>query len=240
MKNRAKIGIRGIPSKRGFDAIQYYFQFDLEKKDLVKLIKQYIKNNYSREDAQAINSNSEWRFSVYPSIAAATYCMDNDIKFPEKYERYPEKVKEYFEDLIESGKEILKSKVVSEQEKETRRFVSPQQRLLNKIHATVMLDVDKMEDEWYEGEKTEFDIVASFRINELKGMAVAPVVAYLQRLLPEYEDAHSGNCKDAKKAYEHLGKRELSRRIRVINSMITNLEKYKVTQKAMRKKRKTK
>ena len=111
---------------------------------------------------------------------------------------------------------------------------------MNKIHATVMLDVDEMEDGWYEGEKPDFDIVAAFRIYELKGMAVSPVVEYLQRLLPEYEDAHSGNCKDAKKAYEHLSKRELSRRIKVITNMITNLQKYKIAQKAMRKKRKIK
>tara|TARA_R110000772_G_scaffold43316_3_gene99890 strand:- start:1503 stop:2225 length:723 start_codon:yes stop_codon:yes gene_type:complete len=240
MNNRAKIGIKGIPSKRGFDAVQYYFQFDLEKKDLMKVIKEHIKNNYSKEDAGAINSNSEWRFTIYPGIVAASYCIDNGIKFPEKYERYPEVIKKYFEDLIESGKEILKSKVILEQEKETRKIVSPQQRLMNKIHATVMLDVDEMEDGWYEGEKPDFDIVAAFRIYELKGMAVSPVVEYLQRLLPEYEDAHSGNCKDAKKAYEHLSKRELSRRIKVITNMITNLQKYKIAQKAMRKKRKIK
>ena len=100
-----------------------------------------------------------------------------------------------------------------------------------------MLDVDKMEDEWYEGEKTDFNIVASFRINELKGMAVAPVVAYLKRMLPEYEDAYSGECKDARDAYKHLGKRELSRRIKVINNMIIELEKYKVAQKQMRKRK---
>lgn len=240
MKNRAKIGIRGIPTKRNFDAIDYYFQFDLEKKDLVKLAKQYIKNNYSREDAKIINLNSEWHFTVYSSVVAASYCMDNGIEFPEKYERYPQHVKNYFDDLLVKGKEILKSKVISEKEKETKVFISPQQRLLNKIHATVMLDIDKMEDEWFEGKKTDFDIVASFRIHELKGMAVSPVISYLQRLLPEYEDAHSGDCKQARDAYKDLGKRELSRRIRVINTMITNLEKYKVAQKAMRKKRKTK
>lgn len=239
MPPRVKTGIKGIPLDRGFRAVDYYIHYDLEKKDLVKLAKEYIKNNYSKEDAKAINANAEWNFTMYNGIIAASYCMDNGIDFPEEYARYPEEVVKYFDQLVLKGKGLLRAKALLEEVRETKKFLTPQQRLLNKIHATVMLDVDKMEDEWYEGEKTDFDIVASFRINELKGMAVAPVVAYLQRMLPEYIDAHSGECKDAKKAYEHLGKRELSRRIKVINTMITDLEKYKVSQKALRK-RKTK
>ena len=236
-KPRVKTGIKGIPQDRGFRAVDYYMHYDLEKKDIVKLAKDYIKKNYSKEDAKAINANAEWNFTIFNGIIAAAYCMDNGIEFPEEYARYPEEVVKYFDDLLLKGKEILRTKAALEEVKAEKKFITPQQRLLNKIHATVMLDVDKMEDEWYEGEKTDFDIVASFRINELKGMAVAPVVAYLQRMLPEYVDAHSGDCKDAKKAYEHLGKRELSRRIKVINSMIADLEKYKVAQKAMRKRK---
>ena len=238
-KPRIKTGIKGIPLDRGFRAVDYYMHYDLEKKDLVKLAKQYVKNNYSQEDAKAINANAEWNFTMYNGIVAASYCMDNGVDFPEEYARYPEEVVKYFDQLVLKGKGLLRAKALLEEVRETKKFLTPQQRLLNKIHATVMLDVDKMEDEWYEGEKSDFDIVASFRVNELKGMAVAPVVAYLQRMLPEYIDAHSGECKDAKKAYEHLGKRELSRRIKVINTMITDLEKYKVSQKALRK-RKTK
>ena len=239
-KPRIKTGIKGIPLDRGFNAVDYYFHYDLEKKDIVKLAKEYVKNNYSKEDAQAINANAEWNFSMYNGIVAASYCMDNGIDFPEKYKEYPEKVVKYFDNLLLNGKGILRTKAVLEKTKETKKILTPQQRLLNKINATVMLDIDKMEDEWYEGKNTDFNIVAAFRINELKGMAVAPVVAYLKRMLPEYEDAHSGDCKDARVAYAHLGKRELSRRMKVINTMITELEKYKEAQKAMRKKRTTK
>ena len=239
-KPRAKVGIKGIPLDRGFRAVDYYMHYDLEKKDLVKLAKQYVKNNYSKEDAKAINANAEWNFTMYNGIVAASYCIDNGIDFPEEYARYPEEVVKYFDQLVLKGNGLLRAKAELEKVRETKKILTPQQRLSNKINATVMLDVDKMEDEWYEGEKTDFDIVASFRINELKGMAVAPVVAYLKRMLPEYMDAHSGSCKDAKVAYAHLGKRELTRRIKVINTMITELEKYKESQKAMRKKRTTK
>jgi hypothetical protein len=59
-KPRVKTGIKGIPLDRGFRAVDYYMHYDLEKKDLVKLAKQYVKNNYSKEDAKAINANAEW------------------------------------------------------------------------------------------------------------------------------------------------------------------------------------
>jgi len=236
-KDLLKTGIRNIPTDRGFDAVQYHFGYSLDRKDVSKLFKAYIKKNYSKEDYNAIMVNAEWNFSTYSGIAAAAYWMDTGQPFPEKFVDYPAAVKAYIDNLILKGKGLLRTKQALEEVAEVKKVYTPQQRLAMKINNTVMMDIDKLEDEWYEGEKTELDIVASFRINELKGMAVAPVVAYLKRMLPEYEDAHSGSCKDAKAAYAHLGKREITRRIKVINNMIASLEKFKEDSKAKRKRK---
>lgn len=236
-KDLLKTGIRNIPTNRGFDAVQYHFGYSLDKKDVSKLFKAYIKKNYSKEDYNAIMANAEWNFSTYSGVASAAYWMDQGQEFPEGYERFPEEVKAYINNLILKGRGLLRAKKLLDEAAVIKKVYTPQQRLLMKIDNTVMIDIDKLEDEWYEGEKTELDIVASFRINELKGMAVAPVVAYLQRMLPEYEDAHSGACKEAKDAYAHLGKREITRRIKVINNMISSLLKFKEESKAKRKRK---
>jgi len=236
-KDLLKTGIRNIPIDKDFDAVQYHFGYSLEKKDISKLFKAYIKKNYSKEDYDAIMANAEWNFSTYSGVASAAYWMDQGKEFPKGYERFPEEVKGYINNLILKGKGLLRTKRILEEASTAKKFYTPQQRLLMKIDNTVMMDIDKLEDEWYEGEKTTLDIVTSFRINELKGMAVNPVVAYLNRMLPEYEDAHSGVCKQAKEAYAHLGKRELTRRIKCITTMIDQLQEWKLSQAAKRKKR---
>jgi len=236
-KDLLKTGIRNIPVEKGFDAVHYHFGYSLDKKDVSKIAKAYVKKNYSKEDANAILANAEWNFTAYTGLIAAAYCVDNDIEFSEKYSNYGEEVVNYFDNLLVKGKGVLRTKSILEETKVEKKVYTPQQRLLMKINETVMRDIDALEDEWYEGQKTDLDIVAKMRIHELKGMAVKPVVEYLQRWLPEYEDAHSGACKEAKDAYKHLGKRELTRRIKVINNMIDNLEKWKDDQKSRRKRK---
>ena len=59
-KDLLKTGIRNIPTDRGFDAVQYHFGYSLDRKDVSKLFKAYIKKNYSKEDYNAIMVNAEW------------------------------------------------------------------------------------------------------------------------------------------------------------------------------------
>ena len=231
---RVKTGIKGVPVDKGYSAVSYYFQYDLEKKDISKLAKEFVKKKYSKEDAEAIFANAEWNFNTYTGIVSASYCMDNNIEFPEAYASYPQEVTRYFDNLLTKGKGVLRTKQVLEEANSEKKILTPQQRLANKINETVMRDIDTLEDEWFDGKKTELDIVEKFKLNGLKGLAVNPVVEYLERWLPEYEDAHSGTCTEAKEAYAHLGKRELARRIKVIKQMLADLDKFKFAQKATR------
>jgi len=235
-KGVLKTGIRNIPTDGDWNKVDYYFHYSLDEKDRSKLLKNYIKNNYSKEDYSAAMLNAEWNFSAYGSIVAACYWMNNGYEFPEKYKDLGDKVKEYIDTLVAKGKGIQRTKAALSEEK-NKKVYTPQQRLAMKINNTIMRDIDQLEEEWINDEGTCLDIVAAFRIHELKGMAVGPVIEYLKRLLPEYQDAHNGACKDAKAAYGHLGKRELSRRIKCVNKMITDLEQFKDNQKAKRKKR---
>ena len=175
---------------------------------------------------------------MHTGLGAAIYWISNGLEFDKKASGYPEHIKQYFEELIEKGKEILKNK--QPEGELPKKVLTPKQRLLFKINRTVMADIDKLEDEWFDGKKTSLDIIASFRIHELKGMAVEPVKSYLKRRLPEYQDAYNKSCKQAYEAYKHLGRRELSRRIKLINSMIADLDKFKEDQKAKRKPRRKK
>lgn len=233
-KPRIKTGVKGIPVEKGYSAVSYYFQYDLDKKDISKIAKDFVKKRYSKDDAEAILANSEWNFNTYNGIVSAAYCMENSIEFPDAYQRYPQEVMSYFDNLLAKGKGVLRTKKALEEADSQKKILTPQQRLANKINETIMVDIDTLEDEWFEGKTTELDIVEKFRLNGLKGMAVTPVVEYLKRWLPEYEDAHSGSCAEAKEAYAHLSKRELARRIKVIKQMLADLDKFKFASKATR------
>jgi len=94
-KDLLKTGIRNIPVEKGFSAIHYHFGYSLDKKDVSKIAKAYVKKHYSKEDAAAILANAEWNFTTYSGIVAAAYCMDNNIEFPEDYASYPQEVNQY-------------------------------------------------------------------------------------------------------------------------------------------------
>lgn len=233
-KKRVLTGIKGIPIDKGFDQCHYYFGYDLEKKDIAKIIKKWVRNTYEKSDVSAILACPDYCFHAYSGMGAAIHWMSLGYEFDEKYASYPERIRVYFEELIEKGNEILQEKYPDE---EPKRILSPKERLILKINRTVMADIDRLEDEWFEGEKTTLDIIASFKIHELKGMAVEPVKDRLKNMLPEYEDAYNKTCKEAYDAYKHLGRRELSRRIKLIKSMIADLDKFKEESKSQRKRR---
>lgn len=229
---RPKTGLAGAPMNKGFYPLFYYFQYELDKKIIVAVIRKYVKKHYSRSHYDAIIANPEWKLACQPGLAAALTWMDNDETFPDQYAHYPEFAKEFFDDLIVSGQEILDSKIENTSNKVV---VSPLDRLKAKVYDTVLADVDQLEDEWFDGEKTDLNMYARFQVHGLKGRAISMVRPRIESWLKEYQDAYDRTCEDAYNGYKHLGKRELSRRIKVLNAMLEDFNKIKTIFKPKRK-----
>jgi hypothetical protein len=241
---RPKTGLGAVPfdNKRGWEAIKYYFHYELDKKDIAACIKDYVKKNYSKEDAKIIGYNPEWKFTMHTHHAATAYCLEKEYAFEGKAEVYPPALKKYCDDLLESGRELEAEKLQEAALANQTNVVvlSPQQRLVAKVNNTIGVDLDELEDAWIAGEKPTLEIYNLMQKHELKGAAVSLIKPRLEGWLLDYRDAYEKNCEQAVEGYSHITRREQKRRITDIERMLADLESFGSAQKAKRAPRKPK
>jgi len=234
---RPKTGLKACPLDRGFDMCRKFFYQEVDQKDISKLCKEYVRKTFSKKQAQAILTNSEYHFSMYNGKGAAIFWLNHDLEFEHPYQEYPERVYQYFYDLIEPGQQIIDSRKKAEEAKAQRKVVSPQELMRRKVDGTIGYEIDYLEDEWIEGKTTDIDLYTLFQKHELKGASAPYLKDRIQFMRDEYEGAYSKKDKDLVEGYSHLSRKELKRRLDVCERMLTDLDKIQAASKATRKKR---
>lgn len=239
---RPKTGLGAVPfeNPRGWEAIKYYFHYELDKKDIVKCLKNYVKANYSKDEAKIIGYNPEYKFSMYTHFAATAYMIEKERTdvLPENGV-YQSGIKKYCDSLLESGRELEAEKKREEELKGNTNVVvlTPQQRMQNKVNQTIMSELMDLEDEWMDGQKTEFDMYNRMRFHDIKGAGVEIVRRQVESWYSDYYDAYHKKCDQAVEGYAHVKRTELNRRIKVCETMLEDLDKIKIANKATRKPR---
>jgi hypothetical protein len=223
-------GASGIPFQDGWEATKYYFQIEVTKKDIVGYIKTYVKNNFTKTQAQKINAAPEYKFNI-PYHACTAFWLNSKLEVDAKIQPYADALQTYCTSLIEVGNDILsqrktESNVVS---------ISPMERLQRKISETIMQDLLDLEDQWIEGEKVTIDLYKLFQTHGLSGSATMPARQVVEGWLLDYEDAYHKRDEQAVEGYAHLKKTELNRRIKSCQDMLLDLDKIQSAAKANRK-----
>lgn len=220
---RQKTGIAGAPLDKGFPSFLEYFTYDLEKKDYVEIIKQYVKENYTEEEARCIFMNPEYTYGIFPALAAGIQWVKFGLELPESYSHVFDHIKTMMEPLIEKGSEQVRAEV-----KKTSRVLTPHQKLYNKLCKTVFPEIDSIE------ENKEINLYDLFKIHELKAAAVEPVKRYIYEQYEVYQDAYNGSCDQAVEGYGHLGKPKLKKRMEAYSQMLKDLESIRSSSKAQK------
>lgn len=233
---RPKTGLGAVPITGTFRECQYYFHSEIDEKTIAKICKEYVNDKFSKDDAAAILAHQEWNFSIYTGRAAAIFWANHGLEFEEPYQDYPEKIYQTYHDMIETGKAILSAKNADDN-KDKPKPLSPQELLRRKVNMTVGYDVDDLEDQWINNEKSEIDLYILFQTHGLKGAAAAHLRDRIEFMRDEYEAAVLKTDECAVEAYDHLTTAELKRRLKVVNQMLDDLVKIESAAKATRKKR---
>lgn len=234
VRARARSGLAAAPIDKGFDAVKYYFHLDIDKKDMVSVMKTYIKNHFKKNDQKSILANPDYKFWNMTHYAATAFWVNTSQKETDQSKIYNNALFKYLESLIEPGKDILKEKAEESKEKNNVITLSPMQRLQRKISNTIMQDLIDLEDEWIEGETTTIDIYNLFKKHGLSGSATIPVRELIEGWLTDYEDAYEKRCEQAVEGYSHLKRPELKRRVKACQDMLLDLDRIKSAAKASR------
>ena len=231
---RARTGLNAAPFEKGIKAVKYYFQVEVDRKNIIDQQKTFIKKNFNKTDAQYILANAEYKF-VLPYMGAIAFWYNTGQEVTEGSEESKTHLMEKYAELLESGKAIYDAKKQSLSDNKKVITLSPQQRLQNKINNSIIQDLLSLEDSWIDGEKTSLDVYQAFGKHGLSGSATIPVRTMVEGWLLDYEDAYNKRCEQAVEGYSHLSRPELNRRITECQAMLADLDRIKAAQKATRK-----
>lgn len=229
VKARQKFGLAAAPIDGSFMEFKLYVHRELDTKEYVEIIKNYIKREYSKDDAKAILANESYEFT-YSHIAAMVYWKALGNEFTGMYSHAVDFLKERFGELLESGREIVaarKPKVVS-------IVKSPAERAREKNIKEIMPVLYAIEDKWNEGDnKATVDLYTEMKIKEIKRLV--EIQAWIDEHLYDYEAFVSKSDDQITEAYNHLGMRAIKARIKTLKSFQTAVESIKSSKKATRR-----
>ena len=258
VKRRPKTGVAAAPIDKGFMYCKDYFHIDLDSKDGVKLMKEYVKKNCSKLDAKAILACPDYVFSVRIHIAACMHWINSGLDFEKRmiiqnqyqadgsvkkvevesfYDGH-DAVRRFLDFAIDAGKKILAEKSEIAEEKLNVVVLTPLQRYQEKLNNTIMSDLDDLEDSWIGGEEADFDLYNRFRYHGLTGKAAEPVRRVLEGWLLDFNDAYKKRCDQAVEGYSHIKRSVMRRRIKHVELMLADCDKLKAASAATRKVRK--
>jgi len=112
--------------------------------------------------------------------------------------------------------------------------ISPMDRLRAKCNKTIIMDLELLMDEWCKsGDEVKcLSIYKSMQHYELPAAACSFVEEYLQDVLKEMSDAHTGASEYLAEAYSCYTKKQMLARIDALSSMINDLTMFKTSVKA--------
>jgi len=230
---------------RSFNFYNYYST----AKDTKPAVLEWMANNgYTKEDVSAVKAAADY----FPGMTAGTLCTCLNKGMPTSHPG----VEEYLTSLngekrsmlpcdiyvrgaimnaIVEGKKVKQNDVVettSNVEKPTG--ISPMDRLKAKCNKTIIMDLELLMDEWCKsGDEVKcLSIYKSMQHYELPAAACTFVEEYLQDVLKEMSDAHTGASEYLAEAYSSYTKKQMLMRIDALSSMVDDLTMFKTSTKA--------
>ena len=234
VRAKAKTGLSGVPIDKGFAVALDYFHMNVDRKDLINIMKSYVKKNMDKEQARYVLSCPDYKFYAFTHKCATAFWIDAGLPLDDKVKQYAEGLYQHLTECTEMGKKLYFEKQAKLKDSDKIISLSPMQRLQNKIGNTIMQDLLDLEDQWMDGEKAELDIYQEFKRHGLPNSATNAVRPVIEGWLLDYGDAYHKRCPDAVEGYAHLKRPELNRRIKCCESMLADLDKLKAAAKATR------
>lgn len=233
---RKRTGAAAAPTDRGFSVFKDYFHFEVEKKEYSTILKSYIKKTRSKKDASAALRNPEYKFTTFSHIAAACAWVIDDNELPESTLIHLNK---YIDSLVSEGADIIEVKKAEEKKVEKVRL-TPQQLIARKINTTIMVELDELEDKWCEGDaKASIDLYKRLVALEIKaGLDI--IRNWIEGRRLDIYDAVNKTCEQAVEGYSHLSTSEKKARLKLFDTMLSDLDRVTMAAKAMRGTRKKK
>jgi len=245
-----------MPSDISWEGAKYYTHYEVESKEWLERVKLYIKNNYDKKIASAINKLPDWKIGGKSHWACAAYCLENiPAIVPENYKNSLDK---WILELAEEGAVVAEEKKKEEKAKKNVYVPTIQERIKEQSQDMVE-DIDEWLEGWIRDPETfdpkGFDFKKHFNKLQPSQAHARKMKTFYDDVLNDYDELErmptAGQLKkmsdkDAdlwaqlKEGYAHLKKADIKKIRTAIEELRAALDFIIDSAKANRKPRKSK
>lgn len=218
-----------------------FFHFDVDRKEYLPIIKQYVKKKYDKSTAQAILKNTDGSIA-FAHVAAFCHYMNNG-----KADLVPEDsinwMHGFFVDrLAEKGKNILDEVKAEEKAKPKNAYVPSIQERIKEASGNIIADIEEVIDDFIAdpGKFKKFDAVKFFRSKQVNQAHARHIRAFYEGPLAEYQMLQQPareQDEDLREGYVHLSKSEIKKAVELFAGIVGACDLITAESKATRKTR---
>ena len=238
----------------GWQKAQYYIHYEIDSKQWLVKLKEFIKKNYDKKIVSNINKLPDWKIGGKSHWATAAHFEEH---WPHKiHEGYVGKLDKWIKELSEEGAKVVEEKKKEEKVKKNVYVPTIQERIKDQA-----LDACEAIEEWMDGfitDKENFDPkgfnftkhflakkVSQAHARKIKGLYQGeleearllqnmPTPAQIKKIKDEREqDMHN----QLQEGYAHLSKRDIKNYLTAIENIMGACDVIIETAKAGRKPR---
>ena len=218
-----------------------FFHFEVDKKEYLPIIKQYVKKKYDKATQTAIFKNTDGSIA-YSHVAAFCYYMNND-----KADLVPQDsvnwMQGFFVDrLAEKGKTIIAEVKAEERAKPKNVYVPSIQERIKEASGNIIADIEEVVDDFIRdpAKFKKWDAVKFFRSKNVNQAHARHIRAFYEGILAEYQMLQQPareQEEDLREAYAHLSKADIKKGVELFNSIVGACDLVTAESKATRKTR---
>lgn len=212
-----------------------WFNYKFSPKDFktyaVRYAKEYLK--LSKDDLKDLKKVKDGRFLPVSKLTAIHFTGFN-YRDAER-----SMIDIHLKDLIKQGKLIIDEDI---DDKPKTKVVSIQDRMRTKMMETLYAEFDDtIIEPWLNGDfSSTFDAFTAIKRHDIKGPGVKMFADQIQPLFTELNDAYNKTCEQAVEGYSLWTRPELKKAIKQIETVLSDIEKAQMANKAVRKTRASK
>lgn len=214
VRTRRVTGLNGAPKTPG-RAADFYFQHEVENKQIVELVKSWIRAEFPKKIATSILKQPDWKLT-FPHWACIIYTNDS------------------------SRMDYLRNRIAQLAEEEVKVVKSPNKNTTQKDKVDPVKEWIGELEEVVDRQDDKFDFYQFARIKNMNKTQIEKITQYYKREYEELLEAKKGKSEDLKEAWGYLKRKGLTNRIAFFERLLAELDKYINNKKVIRRPRKPK
>jgi len=225
LKKRKQLGLAGAPTEGSFDIFKAYLHQECDSKDYAEVVRNYVKRNYSKEEAADILKVPTYEYAT-SHTAGFCYWQTLNNEFTGRYENALNYLKDKFEELRLKGSQI---KVVDK----PKSAITPIMRQQYHVYATVLDDLYRIEDKWHVNEEMKYDLYRNCIIHDIKRFD--EIEQWINEHLLDYRAVINKEDEQIMEAYAHIKTATIKKRIKQLEGFLSDINNLKQSKRAVRK-----